>query len=133
VDTAKYGGKKLSKKITLHTNDPQRKTFQLTISGEVKMFAKTDRKVVHLWGPASRKVEHSITIVPLKKYPFKITELYAEDGKNIRFSLKQEKDQYVLTVENALKTKGKYFDKIHLKTDSQAKPEIIIEVSGMIG
>ena len=97
------------------------------------MFAKTGRKVVHLWGPLNRKIEHSITIVPLKKYPFKITELYADDGKNIRFSLKQEKDQYVITVENALKTKGKYFDKIHLRTDNPAKPEIVIEVSGVIG
>lgn len=97
------------------------------------MFAKTDRKVIHLWGPASRKIVHSITIAPIKKYPFKITELYAEDGKNIRFSLRQEKDQYVLTVENVLKTKGKYFDRIHLRTDNPAKPEIVIEVSGVIG
>jgi len=38
----------------------------------------------------------------------------------------------VLTVENLMETKGKYFDTINLKTDNPAKTEISIRVYGNI-
>ena len=40
--------------------------------------------------------------------------------------------EYVLTVENLKKTKGRYVDTIKFKTDSKIRPEIKIYVIGNI-
>jgi hypothetical protein len=77
-----------------------------------------------------------VKIIPEAKYPFKIEEVRAQKGKDIRFELKPLKDQehpgYELIVENLKKTKGRYSDAIILKTDSKIKPEIKIHVYGDI-
>ncbi len=78
----------------------------------------------------------SVKIIPEAKYPFKIEEVRALKGKDIRFELKPLKEQgqagYELIVENLKKTKGRYSDAIILKTDSKVKPEIKIHVHGDI-
>jgi len=78
----------------------------------------------------------TVKIIPESKYPFKIEEVHAQKGKDIRFELKplkdQEKSGYELTVENLKKAKGRYSDTIILKTDSKIKPELKIHVYGDI-
>ncbi len=78
----------------------------------------------------------TVKIIPEPKYPFKIEEVRAQKGKEIRFELKPLKDLeqagYELIVENLKKTKGTYSDAIILKTDSKVKPEIKIHVYGDI-
>ncbi len=93
---------------------------------------------VRLIGDADSKIKRTVTIVPEKKYPFKIKEVTAQKGKDIKFELTEKKsalngeDGYVLTVENLKKNEGRYFDTLILKTNSTIRPEISIRVFGDI-
>ena len=77
-----------------------------------------------------------MTIIPEEKYPFKIVEAVANIGENINYKLeeikKSKRSEYLLTVKNLKKTKGRYFDVIILKTTSKIRPEIKIKVYGNI-
>ena len=77
-----------------------------------------------------------VTIIPLEKYPFKILNVRAKNGKDIRFQLQEEKSekglQYALTVENQRLQKGRYFDIITLETDSKISPTLSVRVYGDI-
>ena len=78
----------------------------------------------------------TVKIIPEAKFPFKIVEVRAQKGKDIRLELKPLKDHeqagYELIVENLKKTKGRYSDAIIIKTDSKVKPELKIHVYGDI-
>lgn len=77
-----------------------------------------------------------VTIIPEKKYPFKIIKTTADKGTDIEFKIQEIKREdrhgYELIVKNTKKTKGRYFDKIHLITDSKIRPDIPIRVYGYI-
>ena len=81
-------------------------------------------------------INETVTIIPKKKYPFKILEARAQKGKHIRYQLREEKNSenmiYLLTVENLKKEKGNYYDRIELITDSRHKKKIMITVYGRI-
>jgi hypothetical protein len=89
-----------------------------------------------LRGFVGDQLKTTVKIIPEDKYPFKIIESKAIDGKNIRFKLEEHKlskgIEYVLTVENLKKDKGRYYDNISLKTDSKIRPMIRIRVNGTI-
>jgi len=91
---------------------------------------------VRLSGPANKQIKQSVHIIPRKKYPFKIIGARARMGKDIRYRYDVHKsaegDGYLLTIENSKETKGRYYDSIHLKTDSKIFPEIVINVYGSI-
>lgn len=96
------------------------------------------RGQVRLIGDTQSDIKRSVTITPEKKYPFKITGVTAQNGKDIKFELSEKKsmpnggDGYVLTVENLKKDEGRYFDTLVIKTTSTVKPEISIRVFGDI-
>lgn len=83
-----------------------------------------------------KKLQRTVTITLEEKYPFNILGTSVRDGKNINFRLKDVKRSkergYVLTVENLKEEKGRYFDTISLKTDSEIQPLIHIRVYGNI-
>ncbi len=87
-------------------------------------------------GAAGKGLTGSLTIIPEEKHPFKIVEAVANIGENINYKLEEIKEskrsEYLLTVENLKKTKGRYFDVIILKTTSKIRPEIKIKVYGNI-
>ena len=87
-------------------------------------------------GPAGQPLEEVVTIIPGEKYPFKIIEVKAINGKRISYSWSVVKGtkglQYVLTVKNIKTGKGRYVDTISLKTTSKYRPEISIKVYGNI-
>jgi hypothetical protein len=78
----------------------------------------------------------TVTIIPREKYPFKILDAKAINGKNIRYEFMErpaeEGKGYTLLIENTRKEKGGYHDTIYLKTDSPIKPQIRIRISGYI-
>ncbi len=102
----------------------------------VNKFVTIAPKTVRLTGPVGKKIQRTVTIIQEEKYPFNILGTSARDGKNINFKLedmKRSKERgYVLTVENLQKEKGRYFDTISLKTDSEIQPLIHIRVYGNI-
>jgi hypothetical protein len=118
------------------TSDPTQSEIQLIVSGSVIKFADINPKYVRLYGAVGAPIRQSITITPETQYPFKIVDASAQNGGQIRFELKEERSadrvRYVLTVENLKTEAGRYYDTIHLKTDSDVKPKISISVYGRI-
>ncbi|MBU0994907.1 MAG: DUF1573 domain-containing protein [Proteobacteria bacterium] len=133
-NTRGYGDRQFSKTITVFTNDPRQEQMNLYISGNVESFALVEPEGVFLTGIAGDTIQSIITITPLKKYPFNITESSAAPDieKKISFTLNKKEDRYILSINNLLNEQGRYRGSIILKTDNSTKPEIIINVSGTI-
>lgn len=87
-------------------------------------------------GFAGDQITHKVKIIPEEKYPFKILGNRTIQKKNIRYELEEakrsKKIEYVLTIANLNKEKGRYFETIRLKTNSKIQPEIKIRVYGNI-
>ncbi len=126
----------MKKSATVHTNDQKRPTLRLTVSGPVERFVKISPSRVVLNGDTETVISRRVEILLEEKFPFKILDAKARKGENIRFELSEltgtDPKGYQLSVENLKKSKGRYFDQIILKTDSEIKPEIHISVSGLI-
>ena len=118
------------------TNSFKHSMLYLTIVGNVEQFVDIVPKRVVLRGFAGQPIKATVKIIPKDKYPFTIKKAKATNTKNIAFTMEKtkssEKTEYVLTVENLKKTKGRYADAIKLKTDSKIRPEIKIYVIGNI-
>ena len=112
----------MNKNITVETNDQKNPKLNLTVFGMVEKFVTIIPKNVILRGFVGGQLKTTVKIIPEEKYPFKIIESKAINGKNISFKLEEHKlskgMEYVLTVENLKKDKGRYSDNISLKTDS---------------
>lgn len=82
------------------------------------------------------QITNKVKIIPEEKYPFKIVGDRNVHKKNIRYELEEakrsKKIEYVLTIANLKKEKGRYFETIRLKTDSKIRPDIRIRVYGNI-
>jgi len=106
------------------------------VFGVVEKFANIKPERIFLNGPANKDLAVTVTIIPEKKYPFKILDTSAVNGDNISVKLEKKNDQkiteYVLTVKNTAKVKGKYFDSVIIKTDNKIHPDIRITVLGNI-
>ena len=136
MNTSGYGGRTLTKKISVHTNDSNKPLLYLTVIGNVENFVTIVPRRVNLRGFAGGRIKTIVKIMPEEKYPFKIVGVQAAYEKHIRYKLKKvnrsKRIEYILTVENLKKEKGRYFDTIKLKTDSKIRPEIKISVYGQI-
>jgi len=110
--------------------------FFLTVVGNVQNFVSIVPKRVVLRGVAGDPIKATVRIIPEENYPFTVKDVKAGNTKNIRFSLEKvensKKPEFVLSVENLKKDKGRYFDTIRLKTDSKIRPEIKVNVIGNI-
>ena len=134
VNTHRKGGHTIRKHATLFTNDEKNPRLKLTISGSVDKFVTIRPKRVKLRGVVGEAIKRKVTITPEKKYPFKIVNVRAKDGKEIHFELSEEKNEkgpfYALLIENKRLEKGRYFDMITLETDSHIQPKLSIRVYG---
>ena len=81
-------------------------------------------------------IKGTVTIIPEIKYPFKILNLRAQDGKYIKYQLAEIKESdsmaYTLNIENLKKDAGRYYDSIILETDSKIRPQLSIRVYGYL-
>lgn len=104
--------------------------------GPVDKFVDIVPRQPVLRGFAGSPIKTIVKIIPNDKYPFTIKKAKATHTKNTAFKIDETKSsgkkEYVLTVENLHKTKGRYVDTIKLKTDSKIQPEIRIYVRGFI-
>jgi hypothetical protein len=118
------------------TNDPAKPTLRLTIRGQVEEFLTISPKLVRLMGSAGQPLSTSVKIIPKQKFAFRVIEAKAKNGEHISVSIKEDEGSegtgYLLTVHNLKKEKGRYLDKILLKTTSKIRPTIEIRVFGNI-
>lgn len=126
----------MNKRIAVESNDLQRPKLELTVTGMVEKFATISPSWVRLYGSAQKLVKAEVKIIPEAKYDFKIIDAKVDEGRYIRMRLERigssQRTGYKLIVENRLKKKGRYMDRVTLKTDSQIRPEITINVIGVI-
>jgi len=124
----------LKKTAGVYTNDKNRPRMDLVISGQVEKFVTIQPKHVNLKGYTGESIKASVSLIPEKKYPFKIKKARAKNGNNIKFELKEveesENGAYELKVENMKQDTGRYFDTIILETDSNVRPELSVRVYG---
>jgi hypothetical protein len=134
VNTKGYGGRRIKKTASVYTNDKNRPRTDLVIFGMVEKFATIRPKHVNLRGYAGDTLTAKVSITPEPKYPFKILDVRAKDGKNIKFQLDEVESSangaYELKVENQKSDTGRYFDTIFLDTDSKTRPQLRIRVYG---
>ncbi len=120
----------------MYSNDPRTPKLRLGVSGEVERFAIIKPRHVRLFGDVGQQIRQTVTIVPEKKYPFKILEARARNGKFITYELKSEEGpdgtRYRLTIESRREQPGRFMDSILLKTDSDIRPELRVNVFGLI-
>jgi hypothetical protein len=126
----------MKKTAGVYTNDKSHPQQDLVISGPVEKFATISPEHVSLRGFAGDSIKGMVTIIPDKKYPFKILDARAQNGKNINIELaevkKSEGQAYELTVENLSQATGRYYDTIIVKTDSDVRPELSVRVYGYL-
>jgi hypothetical protein len=126
----------MKKTANVYTNDKNHPQQDLVIFGQVENFVSINPKSVSLRGFAGDPIESMVTIIPEKKYPFKIIDVCAQNGENIKIELKEKAQSngsgYELKVENLKATTGRYYDTIILKTDSNVQPELNVRVYGYL-
>lgn len=135
MNTKGYGGRTLRKTIRVETNDTDFPKFNLIVTGFVEKFVSIVPSRIKLAGELGTPITEIVSIIPEKKYPFKITDVSAKKGDNIRYDLQETTVEgggkgYQLTVENTKQDAGRYFDSIILRTDSTIQPELVISLYG---
>ncbi len=120
----------------MHSNDPRTPKLRLGVSGEVERFVTIKPRHVRLFGDVGDVIKQTVTIIPEKKYPFKILETKARTGQFITYELKTEEGpdgtRYKLVIESTRRQEGRFMDSILLKTDSSIRPELRVNVFGLI-
>jgi hypothetical protein len=126
----------MKKTAGVYTNDKSRPRQDLVISGPVEKFATVRPQHVSLRGYAGDSIKTKVTIIPEKKYPFKILDARAKNGENITIVLAEVKKSsgqaWELKVENLRKKTGRFYDTIILTTDSKVKPQLNVRVYGYL-
>ncbi len=124
----------MKKTAEIHSDDKNHPVLRIEISGVVEKIVTIIPRAISLRGYVGDDIKKSVTIIPEKKYDFKITKVRARNGKHIIFLLEEIKGtgrrEYSLTVENLLAREGRYSDLIIMETDSKVKPEVKVKVYG---
>jgi hypothetical protein len=126
----------MRKSAAVFTNDKTRPRQDLIITGQVERFVTIRPQHANMRGFVGDHIKGSVTIIPEKKYPFKILNLRAKDGKYIKYQLEETKESdttaYRLNIENVKTDAGRYYDAIILETDSKIRPQLNVRVYGYL-
>ena len=126
----------MTKTARVVCNDPNRRQFYLSVSGNVEKFVTIEPSAARLFGKRGEAIRTTIRILPEEKHPFRIEGPTRRETRNIVYSLSELHEPgskgYLLTVVNRRSQKGRYFEKIVLKTDNPLQPEIKIPVHGYV-
>lgn len=138
MNTSGYGGKSLTKQISVLTDDPENDNVALRITGEVEVVVTVAPSAVKLNGILGADIHQDVTITPSPKYPFNIVGHKLLKGTDIAVALEPvetsetAEKKWKLTISNTRETLGRYYDAVTLETDSPVKPEIMVRVFGNI-
>ena len=126
----------MRKTAGVYTNDQTRPQQDLVISGQVEKFVTIRPQHANIRGFVGDPIKATVTVIPEKKYPFKIINLRAKDGKNIKYQLEEttvsDTTAYKLNIENLKTDAGRYYDAIILETDSKIRPQLSVRVYGYL-
>ncbi len=136
VITDTFGGQTIKGKITGETNDKKIAELNIGISLQVEQFAEITQHTIELTGTKKDDLIGKTKIIPIAKYPFKITGLKPQKGYFFDYSYIQvsneKQKEYVITVKNKIKKPVIYRDMLFIQTDHPIRPELKIRVKGKI-
>lgn len=136
MTTDRRGGRPLEKTVSVITNDPKNPQQKLKIKGTIHQFAQIRPRYIRLDGNEGESISKTVTIKGNDLYPFKITKVVPKHGLNISYTLtppdKENKNTYLLTVNNTKKDAGRYSDTLYLHTDNEIKKELRVNLVGSI-
>ncbi|MFW6011003.1 MAG: hypothetical protein ACOC8Q_00665 [Desulfosalsimonas sp.] len=99
-------------------------------------YVTVEPRRVKLRGRVDEEISRQVRIVPETDDPFGIRKVSAVRGTDIVWELEEISDSgkksYVLHIKNSRNKPGRYYDSIHLKTESERIGRITIPVSGII-
>ncbi|MBS3809287.1 MAG: hypothetical protein KGY38_03910 [Desulfobacterales bacterium] len=120
----------------METNDSSQPWLRMAVSGRVRHYVKIEPRRVKLSGTAGMEIKETVEITPQTEDPFHIRKVSTVRGTDIECRLEEievsGRKAYVLHVENTRKEPGRFYDSIHLATDSDLVNRITIAVSGYI-
>lgn len=126
----------MKKTAGVYTNDKNRPRLDLVITGQVENFVTINPRHINLRGFAGDTIKTKVTLIPEKKYPFKILNVRAKNGNYINFRLEEIKQSantaYEIRVENLKQDTGRYYDTIIVETDSKIRPQLDVRVYGYL-
>ena len=136
IDTQRIRGA-FRKKAIIWSNDQERMSVALYLSGEVKpLISLEPGGYVSLRGIQGRVPSQSLAIVNHQPRPVKILRIEAskEISGRIQWLLKVTKAGYVyqLEIQDVSKRPGPYNGRLTLHTDNAEKPKLLIMVTGEI-
>jgi len=130
ADTKGYAGPRFIETVIIQTNDPENPLIEVSLSGQVDRFALILPKRAILRGLPNKLIETTVDIIPEKKYQFSIKKVRFDGdiGQFVSFELKDKDDGYKLILQSTRKKPTRKFGKIHLTTDNDIQPRIIIPI-----
>jgi len=133
IDTEGYGGKQYKEVIHIISNDPNTPDFELTARGQVNSLASVSPKGVSFKGKCTALHETIVTIIPNQNYSFEITGFDLGKLKDkVICTLTKKERSYLLSVQNNMKSPGRYWGKIVLNTDHKKSKQIDLWVSATL-
>lgn len=115
----------------MKTDDPDKKKFNLTVTGWVEKVVEIDPDSVYLRGRPGETLEATVTITPSDKYGFSILEMEQRIKSHIEATLiepgKKQK-QWQIKIKSYSKTADDLYDVLTLKTDSKLRPALTIRI-----
>lgn len=121
----------MKKVIQVKTDDPEKKQFNLVVTGPVEKIVDILPESVYLKGYPGDTLEAVVNITPLEKYPFSILGMETRGNASIKTSLIESKDNkksWQVKIKSTSDKVQNLYDVLTLKTDSQYKPKLTIRV-----
>ncbi len=121
----------MRKNILVKTNDPDKKKFNLTVTGPVEKVVDISPRSVYLNGNPGDTLDAVVNITPAEKYPFSILEMKQKINTRIKaqlIELNGDKKSWQVKIKSTSDTAGDLYDVLTLKTDSPYKPNLTIRV-----
>ena len=134
VNTKNRKGK-LNQSATIFSNDPQKPTTKISISGLIKQFISVEPNTrVLLQGYYGDKIVKKVTITSPEERPLKITGITTDIEDKIKYMLKtiEKEKEYSLEIKTRSGIKESFRGKVVLKTNTKEKPEIELFVTGKL-
>ena len=121
----------MKKVILVKTDDPERKEFNLIVTGPVERVVDINPASVFLNGKQGDTLEAVVNITPSEKYKFSILGMEQKINTKIKAMLiepKGDKKSWQIKIKSTSGKADHLYDVLTLKTDSQYKPTLTIRV-----
>ena len=121
----------MKKTILVKTDDPEKRKFNLVVTGQVEKVVEINPQSVYLDGKPGDTLEAVVNITPSEKYKFSILGMEQKINTRIKAQLieaKGDKKSWQIKIKSTSDKADDLYDVLTLKTDSQYRPTLTIRV-----